>query len=110
MPLRPPLSDFAQPHQQLRLVASGPLDGEREPAHAQRVARRSSDEVTLDIVMALLIGVPIGIALAFGVSGIGWLTGHDFSGFAGWLGVAGAVIAVGVALRRSERSSRQKRA
>ncbi len=74
-----------------------------------RVARRDSDEVALDIVMALLVGVPVGIAVAFGVGGIGWLTGHDFSGFAGWLGVAGAVITVGVALARFERSGQQAR-
>ena len=60
--------------------------------------------------MALLVGVPIGIALGFGVGGIGWLTGHDFSGVAGWFGVAGAVIAAGFAPKRFERSGRQKRA
>ncbi|HEX4432116.1 MAG TPA: hypothetical protein VHZ96_22795 [Frankiaceae bacterium] len=68
------------------------------------MTRRSSDEVSLDIVMALLVGVPIGIVVAFMVGGAGWLTGHDFTRFAGWLGVAAAVVAVAIALRRYERS------
>jgi small-conductance mechanosensitive channel len=74
-----------------------------------RVARRDSDETALDIVMALLVGVPVGIAVALVVGGIGWLAGRDVGSFAAWLGVAVAVIAVGVALRRFERSGRRAR-
>ena len=73
------------------------------------MTRRDSDEVALDIVMALLVGVPVGIAVAFAVGGIGMLTGHDFGGFAGWFGVAGTLIAVGIALVRLERSGRRAR-
>jgi hypothetical protein len=71
------------------------------------VTRRDSDEVSLDIVMALLVGIPVGLVVAFLVGGTGWMTGHDFGGFAGWLGVGATVIAVAVALRRLERSARR---
>ena len=72
------------------------------------MTRRNSDEVSLDIVTALLVGVPIGIVLALVVGGIGWASGRDLSDLAGWFGVAGAGIAVAVALRRIERSGRHE--
>jgi hypothetical protein len=73
------------------------------------VTRRDSDEVSLDIVMALLVGVPVGIAVALVVRGIGVLAGRDLGSFAGGLGVAVAVITVSVALGRFERSGRWAR-
>ncbi len=72
------------------------------------MTRRNSDEVSLDIVTALLVGVPIGIVLALVVGGIGWASGRDFGDLAGWFGVAGAAVAVAVALRRIERSGRHE--
>jgi hypothetical protein len=60
--------------------------------------------VSLNIVMALLVGVPIGIAAAFLVGGIGAIVGRDWVGFAGGFGMAVAIIAVGVTLVRFERA------
>ncbi len=74
------------------------------------MTRRGSDEVSLDIVLALVVGVPIGILVAAVVGGIGWLTRRDLSGVAGWFGIAAAAVAVAVALRRWEHSRRPQEA
>ena len=63
--------------------SSGPAKGiafVRRCAHARSMAQRNSDEMSLDIVMALIAGVMVGLVLLAIMGGFGYLFGIAVGG------------------------------
>jgi hypothetical protein len=64
-----------------------------------------SDEMSLDIVLAVLAGVVVGVAVVAAAGGICYLSGLAFGAAAWWLGLIAAAATTVVTLLRLERSA-----
>ena len=69
------------------------------------MAQRNSDEMSLDIVMALLAGVMVGLGLLAIIGGFCYLSGIAFGAPAAVVALAGGGFAVVATLVRLERAA-----
>jgi hypothetical protein len=69
------------------------------------VARRPSDEVSLDIVVALLGGLAVGVLVAAAIGVIGWLAGGNLGDFAEGFGLIAAAVAAVIILTRLKQTA-----
>lgn len=79
------------------------VDSDSDAADAAQMNRRPSDEVSLDIVVALLGGVVVGLLVAAVVGGIGWLSKVQLGAYAGGSGLIAGGFAVLIILTRLTR-------